>query len=527
MFEKLLAMLPYSPGMAHQMAFYARRMREEATIRRTGLVFIVLAFMVQFFAVLSPPQSTNAASNNDLVNGGFSSASEAARDCRNNIQQYGTILDNYNISCKEVANAPTITLSSTDYNRQLYSMGRLPYGLAGETPVNINGHTYYMRYLWSWDTHGPSQYKALKITARDGKTYFLLYTCGNLVSIRLPQPVPACQYNNNILANSPKCVKPCQYDQSIAASSPQCFKPCQYDKSVPANSPKCVAPCPLPGKGNLPQNSPQCVAACPYNKSLPANSPKCFKPCQYNKAVPASSPQCFKPCQYNKSIPASSPQCFKPCQYNNNVAANSPNCKPCSKSSSSQDKIACVAVHKTASNLTNQTANADGTTANPGDTIRYTLYAKNNGKAAVKNFVFQESLSDVMDYAEPVSLHGGKLSTDDVVSWKGVNIAAGKTVTKEIDVKVKDPVPATPADPGDPGHFDLTMTNVYGNTINIHLPSPPTKTMQNVAGTLPNTGPGTGLIISGAITVVAGYFFARARLLAREGELAVKETVGA
>ncbi|HXR50208.1 MAG TPA: hypothetical protein VN778_04245, partial [Verrucomicrobiae bacterium] len=188
MFEKLLSQLPYNPGLSHQLAFYARRMREEATIRRTGLVFIALAFMVQFIAVLSPPQSTTAASNNDLINGGFSSAAEAARYCQNNTAGYGTILGNYGITCTEVANSPVVTVHSTDSNRKLYSMGRLPYGLAGETPVTIGGKTYYFRYLWSWDTHGASTYSALRIIARaTGKTYYLLYTCGNLVSVGLPQ----------------------------------------------------------------------------------------------------------------------------------------------------------------------------------------------------------------------------------------------------------------------------------------------------------------------------------------------------
>lgn len=58
MFEKLLSALPsyYDSGVARQVSFYARRMREESTIRRTGLIFIVLAFLIQFFAVLNPPQ---------------------------------------------------------------------------------------------------------------------------------------------------------------------------------------------------------------------------------------------------------------------------------------------------------------------------------------------------------------------------------------------------------------------------------------------------------------------------------------
>jgi uncharacterized repeat protein (TIGR01451 family) len=183
MFEKLIALLPYSPSMVQQLAFYGKRMKDEAVIRRTGLIFIVLAFMIQFFAVISPPALTSAASNN---------ASEASRDCSSNLENYGKILNYYGITCSEVANSPTVTIKSTDDNRNLYSMGRLPYGLAGETPVNAAGATYYMRYLWSWDKGGPaSSYQALRILSQNHTLYYLLYGCGNLVSVGLPTPYTA------------------------------------------------------------------------------------------------------------------------------------------------------------------------------------------------------------------------------------------------------------------------------------------------------------------------------------------------
>jgi hypothetical protein len=83
-------------------------------------------------------------------------------------------------------------------------------------------------------------------------------------------------------------------------------------------------------------------------------------------------------------------------------------------------------------------------------------------------------------------------------------------------VKVKNPIPATPTSSSDPGHFDLTMTNVYGNTITIKLPGSVTKTTEVVTSTLPNTGPGTTIAIGFGITMIIGYFFARSRLMAKE-----------
>ena len=68
------------------------------------------------------------------------------------------------------------------------------------------------------------------------------------------------------------------------------------------------------------------------------------------------------------------------------------------------------------------------------------------------------------------------------------------------------------------------MTNTYGNTINIHLPGSPTATITTAATSLPNTGPGTGLFIAAIVLMGAGYFYARARLLARESVLALQNT---
>src|SRR4051794_30464993 len=115
MFEKLLSLLPYNPGMAHQMAFYSKRMREEAAIRRTGVVFLILAFMIQFMAVLSPPQPTVADSSNDLINGGISSAADAARNCRNNVRHYKENIEHYGLTCTKIANAEVVTMRSTDH----------------------------------------------------------------------------------------------------------------------------------------------------------------------------------------------------------------------------------------------------------------------------------------------------------------------------------------------------------------------------------------------------------------------------
>ncbi len=514
MFEKLLSVLPYNPGLSHQVAFYSRRMREEAAIRRIGVIFIVLAFMVQFMAVLSPPQPTTAASNNDLINGGISSATDAQRHCNQNTQRFGAIVQYFGISCADIGRADTVNISSNGKN--YYSMGRLPQGAhndatgraTNETAINIPGPQgkVYVRLLDSW---GTTSYKALRVQSSvTGQWYFILYDCGNLVSVGPPAPPNYCKWDSSILASNPKCYKPCAYDKNLPANSPRCFKPCQFKPNIPASSPQCFKPCPINGLHNLPQSSPKCAKPCPYNKKINANNPKCFKPCPYNKKIPADSPKCFKPCKYNNDIPS-----------------NSNKCKPCENASKS-NPFACVVIHKIGSNITQEIPDANETTANPGDTITYTLSAQNTGKADVKNYVFTENLSDVLDYADVTDLHGGKMDANQNVSWPAQTIKAGQTATHQITVRVKDPVPQTPAGSSDPARYDLVMTNVYGDAVNIRLPGSPQKTIESAAGTLPNTGPGTTLMIAGAIVIIAGYFFGRARLLSEESTIAVQEMAG-
>ncbi len=424
MLEKLLSVLPYNPSMIHQLAFYSRRMREEASIRRTGFVFIVLAFLIQFTAVMSPPQSSATASPNDLVFGGFTTRVEAVSACNNNTKHYADILDYYGITCADVSKATELYIKSTDLNKTLWSAGRIDYPKPGETKLTIpltsgpdKSITIFWRYLWGWDTAGPSTYKALKVipAATPKVTYWILFDCGNLVSHNFPTP---------------------------------------YKKPIPKPTP---TPTPTP------------------------------------KPTPTPTPA------------------------------------PCTGAINNEDTLVCVVEHKTAANTTQGLTDANNTTAQPGDIIVYTLYAHNTASVTVKNFLFQESLSDVLVYADVTDAHGGTLDpTTGLVTWPTQNLAPGQTATEQVTVMVKkDPsgqVPQTPPDPGDPGRFDLLMTNTYTNAINIAVPGGPTRVAATAATKLVNTGPGTSLFIAAAIMVAAGYFYSRSRLLATEASLVVHDS---
>lgn len=459
MFEKLLSVLPYNPGIAHQMSFYGRRMREEAGIRRVGLIFMVLTFMVQFFAVLSPPQVTSASDSNDLVAGGISSAADAREKCQSNTRGYMQILHYYGISCAAFDSAESLTIHASAQN--YYSMGHNT-SPGKDTPVNIPGAgTVYWRKLTTW---GQESWQVLRVRDYQNKVFYIIFDCGNLVSVGIP---PHNQLTQDVFT---------------------------------------------PGAGTALINPPVLPPPAPLPTPTPVPTP------------PAPPPPA--PCPYNPALPASSLLCFEPCPYNNLLPVGDVGCKPCDKSLNNGDKLACVSVRKTASNVTAGIADANNTTAKAGDVITYTLYAENKGKAKIDSFTFQENLADVSDYADIIDLHGGSIDQYKVATWPSVSIDAGKTVTIQVTVKVKTPIPATAPSPTNPFHFDLTMTNVYGNTINIKLPPTPVSQVSTAAATLPNTGPGTGLAVAAGVMIIGAYFYSRSRLLARESSLAVQDTAG-
>jgi len=454
MFEKLLSNLSFNSSIIEDLGFYTKRVRKEESVRRLGFLFIVLAFFVQFFAFLSPPQPSLAASTNDMINGGFNNITELVADCNANLKDYRTIITYYGLSCNNLSAGKTVSLVSTSYNKQLFSMGWNPQGSINvvtkkptdEQPVDIPGiaSPLYWRYLWSWDTYAYSTYQAVETTSSiTHKTYFILYACGNLVSIGLPSP----------------------------------YTP--------------------------PKPKPVVVVV---HKS---------KPVVVVKRKP-------KPVVVVKRKPKQ-----PTCSFNNSISADSSGCKPCAASLSSYDTIACIKYSKTASDLTEHWANANDKIAKPGDVILYTLTALNSGNGVVKNFVMQDNLSYVLDYAKVINSNGGKINNNNIISWPAVNVLPNKAVVHTIEVSVLNPLPNTLASTSDPELYDHVMTNIYGNTINIYLPKSPIVTVANITTTsLPNTGPGDGLIFGAIVIVIAGYFLARSKLILKESRVAIENNCG-
>jgi uncharacterized repeat protein (TIGR01451 family) len=569
MLNKLLANLPFNPSLMDQVAFYGKRLRAESSVRRIGLVFVTLALLVQVFAAISPARSSADSSPNDLINGGIGSKADALVDCQNNIVSdgnvgYGTILNTYGISCADVANASVVSLRSTDDNKQLFSMGHTPEDLAGETPVTITpNNTLYWRYLWAWDTGAYSTYTALQFTNNSGATFFILYNCGNLVSIGLPQPQtaaplpPSLSLTKTTLPGTPVA------GSQVAPGTLLGYR--MYFNNTGGTASNVIISDPLPanttyvwagtGGANSYPTGPTQNPLWQWNTITPANGYYTDLEVRVNQNTPNGTsicnvanissaetsevinkpPVCVTVQVATPTTPTPTPTPVTPtptpsvpvCPYDNTLAASSSQCKACVSSQTQTDIDSCLVYSKSAANLTQNVSNANGTTAQAGDVIQYTLNVDNTSKATAQNFVIQEDLSDVLDYADVLNLNGGALNnTTNFVSWPAVDIAAGQTATQIFTVKVKNPIPTTPPSSSDPGYFNHTMSNTYGNTVIINLPTPVVQAVaQTAQSSLPNTGPGSSMLIAGAVVIVGGYFVARSRLLAKETDIVRREVV--
>ncbi|MEO7364058.1 MAG: DUF11 domain-containing protein [Candidatus Saccharimonadales bacterium] len=558
MFEKLLAAIPYNPSRIHELAFYSRRMREESSVRRAGMIMLVLAFLIQFFAVISPPQPTVADSSNDLINGGITSSVDATTKCRGNVQNFQQILAAYGVSCDDLVKTDVVSLNSTANNKQLFSMGRLSYGAknvrtdkpTSETPAAINGvGTFYFRYLWSFDSGTSSTYQALRGTSSgQSKQFFILFNCGNLVFTGLPQSQqPDFTVTKGVRAAAGGAyyrtarIAPgatAHYSVDVANTGNTNFDHVRLADTMPAGLSFVSGSVQVNGVAN---NTSQLTNfdAGPLARGARLRVSYDAKPatpdssCKSYTNLVMVTPDTLGGKPYNASVSVCKPGVTPTetplptpetpiCEYNSALAVDSPDCKPCDKSVSSSDSLACLSRSKAAANLTQNLPDANNTQAHASDKIRYTLSAQNKGKATIKGFVFQENLSDVLDYAGLTDGHGGTIDNDGLITWPAVDIKAGETASVIIDVTVKSPIPNTPQVQGT-GRFDHVMTNVYVNTINITLPESPVAVVATTADKLPKTGPGTSLALASIVIMFAGYFYSRSRLLATESNIAIQE----
>jgi len=202
----------------------------------------------------------------------------------------------------------------------------------------------------------------------------------------------------------------------------------------------------------------------------------------------------------------------------------------CTAEDTSVEPFTRIINQKLVSNITTDTEDASTTTAKAGDVLEYTILVTNEGNTSQNDYVIAaDNLGDLLEYADITNYNNA--TYDDIartVQWPQTTIAAGETLTRTFQVKLKDPIPTTAASLSDPLSYDYRICNTYGNTICVDVDKPFISKTQGPVETIPNTGPGSSLIISFVLVSMIGFFFMRSRLLAKEMEIIKYEyTAGA
>ncbi len=530
MFKKLLSNLPFNPSLIGQVSFYSRRLRAEGSVRKMGFAFMILSLLVQGFAVIAPSEPTYANPDNDVFRGGFRDQAHMVNSCNDNAQQFKKILAYFDVSCTDLFFGDVRRIDYAEHGGNMYSMGRISY-FGNDKAVNIPSvGRFYMRPLTNWGAHcydDGANCMAVTGERPDGTPFWVLFSCGNIVIYGPPTPPPPPE--------EPPVVPP-----PPPPEEPEPKKVIACDALIMNIANKSTVEI-----GTSIRTRGRATGRNTDGKLLGAKSLVDM----YYEYVDASNGkvlgrQTAKGVKFDDGVARdSTARIFtvkKAGKFNFRLAVkyredgvtknasgnNRGGCvkqvsvevsKPCDEAEDEDDLYACLELHKSVTNETQGIEDANGTEAKAGDVLIYTLSVTNTStNKTIEDFVVEENIADILEYSDVVDLYGGTLGEDKIVRWPAADIQPGKTIEQKLKVKVKDPIPQTPVSANNPWSFDLLMTNVYGDTITIDLPPNPPKLIEKTTQDLPNTGPGETLAVAFVVTVGAGYFFARSRLMSKE-----------
>lgn len=195
MFKKIVSNLPFSPALVGQLSFYAKRLSKEEISRRLGLIFVIFTLVIQSLAVFQPPESANASSQYDMVQGGISSINDFLDAYDNNTRNLQDIMEYVGITRKEITAATYTTFtvgSDIKYNWSLasrvsYQDGERQYIIPSTSGTQTV--TVYSRPLDLSYASGTTLYAWIGSSASMGK-FAILQSCGNLETVKLPT-IPA------------------------------------------------------------------------------------------------------------------------------------------------------------------------------------------------------------------------------------------------------------------------------------------------------------------------------------------------
>ena len=208
------------------------------------------------------------------------------------------------------------------------------------------------------------------------------------------------------------------------------------------------------------------------------------------------------------------------CAVNPNLLANDVNCKPCSGNETLWIKdplcVPNIVKTKSATNITQGFVDASSVVAKASDQISYTITVENTGLSPT-TIELAENLADILEYSTINDAGGGILDKPNkVLFWPDITLNPKVRQTRTFTVRILDTIPTTSQGTSDNTSYDCTMTNTFGNSIDIKVDCPAPKIIENVVTQLPVTGPTENMLFIGIILAVTAYFYARTRQLSKE-----------
>lgn len=160
------------------------------------------------------------------------------------------------------------------------------------------------------------------------------------------------------------------------------------------------------------------------------------------------------------------------------------------------------------------TDNLNNTQVQPGDTIIYTLSATNLSDKTINNYSISTNFSSALAYSKISNLYGGKLGSNNQISWPITNINPGQTIARNASFVVRNPVPKTPLSSTDSNYYNMKMTTVYGNAVSIKLPWNFSKYFElKINNSFPSLNIIFATIASLLLLIYVGYYLCRTELM--------------
>lgn len=524
MFRKIVSNLAFSPALVGQLGFYAKRLRKEEATRRIGLVFVVLALIVQSFAVFTPPEAANAASAENIIYSGIRDKADLLAIYDRGVDSVGhndirQIYSHFGVTRADIANTKMSSYNTNDFNGKIKTLGRTNTGIAGRVPVQITGTNttvYTGPFGYGWNQKAGEMLALVGKRAVDGSWFAITLNCGNLDYLTTPvapkptpppapKPIPVAACTSlKLTAISRTEVK---LDATATASGGATIS--GYDYVIKDVKGATILNRTVPTTGTSSSIQQSITKDGTYTASLTALTSTGNKTSADCTKAFTISPEPL--CALAPTLTQSSPDC-KPCLNDSSIWYKDAACKP------------AFEISKKVRNVTQALNDANNTTAHPGDQLQYTLSVKNVGKDS-GDYTMTDQVADILQYADIVDAGDGRLVAESAsntlvpttIAWPVFTaIKPGAVVERTLLVKMKLTVPATATNISTPQSYDCTITNTFGNTINVGVECPPEKIVEQVTTELPHTGPSENIIFSGIVLAVVVYFYARSRQTSKE-----------